>query len=178
MRKPRSVLRSLVCVLVFLIGWLGIVAPPAEAQQTVTLSGRVTDAAGQAVSGAVVDLLRLPGRIWTAGQGTDGNGAYRHSVPPGTYVLKVWPPHGPLIAQNIEELTLSTNTTRNIVLETGVTLSGRVTGPNSQPVPGAWLWIVDSNNVEVSFGAANASGHYSLGCLAEPIKSTCIAKTS
>ena len=105
----------------------------------------------------------MPGRIWTAGQDTDGNGAYRHSVPPGTYVLKVWPPHGPLIAQNIEGLTLSTDTTRNIVLETGVTLSGQVTGPNGQPVPGAWLWLVDSNNVEASFGAANASGLYSLG---------------
>ena len=153
----------LVCVLIFLSGWLEIVAQPAEAQQTVTLSGRVTDSAGQAVPGAVVDLLRLPGRIWTAGQQTDGNGAYRHLVPPGSYALKIWLSHGPLIAQNIEDLTLSTDTTRNVVLEAGVTLSGQVTAPNGQPVPGAWLSIVDSNNVEVGFGAANASGLYSLG---------------
>ena len=38
-----------------------------------------------------------------------------------------------------------------------------MTGPAGQAVPGAWLWIVDVNDVEVSFNAANASGHYSLG---------------
>ena len=161
MYKPTAILRLL--LLVVLLGWLGIMAQSAQAQQTVTLSGRVTDTAGQPVSGAVVDLFRLPGRIWIAGQQTDGNGAYHHSVPPGTYALKVWPSHGPLIAQNIEGRMLSTDTIRNIILETGVTLSGQVTGPNGQPVPRAWLRIVDSNNVEVSFGAANAAGHYSLG---------------
>ena len=118
---------------------------------------------GNAVSGVIVDLFRLPGQIWTSGQDTDANGSYRHSVPPGTYLLKVWPPHGPLIARNIEDLTLSMDTTRNVVLEAGVTLSGRVTGPAGQPVPGAWLWVVDVNDVEVSFGAANETGHYSLG---------------
>ena len=73
------------------------------------------------------------------------------------------PRHGPLISQKIERLTLSTDTTRNFVLETGVTLSGRVTGPTGQAVPGPWLWIVDINDVEVSFNAASESGHYSLG---------------
>ena len=157
MYEPYSVLRPL--ILIFLSGWIGIVAQPAEAQQTVTLSGRVTDAAGQAVSGATVNL-EDPGWV---GQETDANGAYRLSVAPGTYRLRVRPRHGPLISQKIEGLTLSTSTTRNFVLETGVTLSGRVTGPAGQAVPGPWLWIVDINDVEVSFNAASESGHYSLG---------------
>ena len=38
MYEPYSVLRPL--ILIFLSGWIGIVAQPAEAQQTVTLSGR------------------------------------------------------------------------------------------------------------------------------------------
>ena len=160
MPKLCTVLRSL--VLIFLAGWLGIAAPPAEAQQTVTLSGRVTDAAGNAVSGAKLDLFRLPGRIWIDVQNTDGNGAYRFSVPPGTYVLQVVPP-GPFIAQNTEELRLSTHTTRTIVLEAGVTLSGRVTGPAGQPVPWAWLSVSDDEGQEVGFGSANESGYYSLG---------------
>ena len=46
MYKPRFILRSL--LLVFLLGGLEAAAQPAEAQQTVTLSGRVTDAAGNA----------------------------------------------------------------------------------------------------------------------------------
>ena len=160
MPKLRTVLRPL--VLIFLSGWIGIVAPPAEAQQTVTLSGRVTDSAGQPVSGAFVELLRIPGWVWTDGRETAGNGTYRLSVPSGTYALQVKPP-GPHIAQRLEGLSLSTNTTRNIVLETGVTLSGRVTGPNGQPVPWAWVSVRNDEGQEVSFNNANESGHYSLG---------------
>ena len=162
MHQPSSVLRLL--LLIVLIGWLGIVQP-ASAQETVTLSGRVTDVAGQAVPGVPVALLRMPGWIWIDEQETDGNGAYRFSAPSGTYQIDV-KPHGPLIAQRLEGLSLSTNTTRNIVLETGVTLSGRVTGPDGQPVPHAWLWVVDLDQGdyhEVGFGPANATGHYSLG---------------
>ena len=155
MPKLRTVLHSL--ILLFLSGWLGIAAPPAEAQQTVTLSGRVTDSAGQAVSGATVNL-EDPGWV---GQETDSNGNYRLSVPPGTYRLRVRPLRGPLISQKIERLTLSTNTTRNFVLEEGVTLSGQVTA-NGQPVPWVWLWVRNDDQ-EISFNSANESGHYSLG---------------
>ena len=159
MHNLRSVLRPL--VLIFLAGWLGIAAPPAEAQQPVTLSGQVTDAAGNAVPGAHVVLFRLPGWIRIGGQNTDANGTYRFSGPPGTYILQVQP-HGPFITQQIE-LTLSTNTTRNFVLESGVTLSGRVTGPAGQPVPWAFLSVRNEAGQQISFGSANESGHYSLG---------------
>ena len=156
MPKPNTVLRHF--VLVVLLGWLGVNTQPASAQQTITLSGRVTDAAGQAVPGASVNL-EDPGWV---GQETDATGNYRLSVPPGTYRLRVRPRHGPLIAQKIEGLRLSTNTTRNFVLEEGATLSGQMTA-NGQPVPWAWLWVVNDAGQEVSFNAANASGHYSLG---------------
>ena len=155
MHKPNSVL--ILLILVVLLGWLGI-AQPAAAQQTVTLSGRVTDAAGQPVSGASVNL-EDPGWV---GQETDANGNYRLSVSPGTYRLRVRPRHGPLIAQKIEGLRLSTNITRNFVLEEGVTLSGQVTA-NGQPVPWVWLSVVNNAHQEVSFNSANQSGHYSLG---------------
>ena len=46
MHKPNSVLRLL--LLIVLLGWTGVITQPASAQQTVTLSGRVTDTAGQA----------------------------------------------------------------------------------------------------------------------------------
>ena len=156
MPKLCTVLR--LSVLIFMSGWIEIAVQPAAAQQTVTLSGRVTDAAGQAVSGATVNL-EDPGWV---GQETDTNGAYRLAVPPGTYRLRVRPRHGPLISHKIEGLRLSANTTRNFVLETGVTLSGQVTS-NGQPVPWAWLWVTVDANQEVSFNSANESGHYSLG---------------
>ena len=107
-------------------------------------------------------MLRLPGWVWTDGQDTDRNGAYRLSVPSGTYVLQVKIP-GPLIAHRLEGLTLSTHTTRDIVLETGVTLSGRVTGPAGQSVPYAWVTVENDEGQEVSFNNANESGRYSLG---------------
>ena len=114
------------------------------------------------MSGVFVELLRLPGFIWTDGQNTDGNGAYRLSVSPGTYLLQIRPV-GPFIAQKLEGLTLSTNTTHDIVLETGVTLSGRVTGPAGQPPSWAWVSVRNGAGQEVGFGLTNASGHYSLG---------------
>ena len=159
MPKLHAVLRSL--SLLFLSSWVGVVAQPVEAQQTVTLSGRVTDTAGQPVSGALVALKRLPGWAWVDGQDTAGNGTYRFSVPPGTYALEVQP-HGPFITQQIE-LTLSTDTTRNFVLESGVTLSGQVTGPTGQPVPWAFLSVHNEAGQQISFGSADDSGRYSLG---------------
>ena len=159
MPNPHTVLRSL--VLIFLSSWIGIAAQPAEAQQTVTLSGRVTDSAGQAVPGALVALKRLPGGVWVDGQDTDATGAYRFSVPPGTYSLEVQP-HGPFITQQIE-LTLSTDTTRNFVLESGVTLSGQVTDPAGQPVPWAWVSVRNDAGQAISFGSADDDGRYSLG---------------
>ena len=158
MHKPSSVLRLL--LLVTFVGGLGIVQP-AAAQQTVTLSGRVTDSAGNTVSGRRLRLRRLPDWVWVDGQETDGKGAYHFSVPPGIYILQVQPP-GPLIAQEIE-LTLSTNTTRNIVLESGVTLSGRVTDSTGQPVPWVWLSIRNDAGQQISFGSTDDSGRYSLG---------------
>ena len=156
MLKLPSVLRSL--ILVFLSGWIGIATQLAAAQQTVTLSGRVTDAAGNAVSGATVSLEDPE---WVARE-TDANGNYRLSVSPGTYRLRVQPPHGPLIAQRIEGVQLSAPTTRNFSLEAGVTLSGQVTA-NGQPVPYAWVSVHAGDYQEISFRSANASGHYSLG---------------
>ena len=157
MPRSSSVLRLL--LLVVLLGRLGI-AQPSEAQQTVALSGRVTDTAGQAVSGVHVSLHRLPDWIWIGGQDADGNGTYRFSVSPGTYMLQVWS-HGQFIPQK-HELTLSTNATQNIVLETGVTLSGQVTGPGGQPPSGVYLSVRDDAGQEISFDWTG-DGHYSLG---------------
>ena len=142
MPKLNPVLRLLVlvCVLVFLIGWVGMVAQPSEAQQTVTLSGRVTDSAGQAVSDTYVFLDRLPEGISAGEQHMDGNGAYRLSAPPGTHLLRVRYQPRPLFDPRVE-LTLLTNATRNIVLEAGVTLSGwmRRTRPSvSMASPVCW----------------------------------------
>lgn len=43
-----------------------------------------------------------------------------------------------------------------------MTLSGQVTA-NGQPVPRAWMTIVNDDYQEISFASLNESGHYSLG---------------
>ena len=91
MQNPRSVLRSL--ILLFLSGWLGIAAQPAAAQQTVTLSGRVIDAAGQAVPDALV-CAHLPTEAWWEGDcaETESVGTFQLRVAPdAVYIVRVRP---------------------------------------------------------------------------------------
>ena len=92
MPKQYSVLRPL--ILLFLSGWLGIVTQPAEAQQTVTLSGRVTDSAGNAVSDAQV-CAHLPTEEWWEGicfWQTEPNGSFQLRVAPDAiYIVRVHP---------------------------------------------------------------------------------------
>ncbi len=90
MLKLPSVLRSL--ILVFLSGWIGIATQPAAAQQTVTLSGRVTDTAGRAVPDALV-CASLPPEEWWAGTcaETESEGNFQLRVPPAVYTVTVRP---------------------------------------------------------------------------------------
>ena len=90
MHEPRSILCSL--TLLFLSGWVGIAAQPAAAQQTVTLSGRVTDSAGNAVSDAQV-CARLPAeRLWEGHCSETGSrGRFQLSVAPAVYIVTATP---------------------------------------------------------------------------------------
>ncbi len=93
MPKPSFILRLL--LLVFLSGGLWVAAQPAEAQQTVTLSGRVIDAAGNAVSDARVCAQLSTERAWWTGFCTDSEsgGGFQLTVPPDAeYVITVRPP--------------------------------------------------------------------------------------
>ena len=88
MSKPHSVLRSL--ILICLSGWVGIAAQPAAAQQTVTLSGRVTDSAGQPVPDADVCAHLLTERWWDGTcTGSERGGIFQLRVAPAEYVVTV-----------------------------------------------------------------------------------------
>ena len=90
MNKLSTVLRPL--LLVFLSGGLWVAAQPAAAQQTVTLSGRVTDAAGNAVLDARV-CAHLSTEQWWEGfcSGTEARGRFQLQVRPAEYVVTVRP---------------------------------------------------------------------------------------
>ena len=90
MKKLSTILCLL--LLVFLSGWLWV-AQLAEAQQTVTLSGRVADSAGQPVPDAWV-CAHLPTEGWWEGtcfHGTEADGSFQLQVRPAEYVVTVRP---------------------------------------------------------------------------------------
>ena len=89
MKKLSFILRPLLPIV--LLGWLGL-AQPAAAQQTVTLSGRVTDAVGNAVPDALV-CAHLPTEQWWEGfcYETEAEGSFQLRVPPAEYVVTVRP---------------------------------------------------------------------------------------
>ena len=90
MYTPGSILRPL--LLVVLLGGLGVAAQPAAAQQTVTLSGRVTDSTGNAVPGALV-CAHLSTEQWWEGScyETEAGGRFQLQVRPAEYVITVRP---------------------------------------------------------------------------------------
>ena len=78
-------------LMVVLLSWLGV-AQPAAAQQTVTLSGRVTDSAGNAVPDAQV-CAHLPAKEWREGfcSHTEPTGSFQLRVAPAVYVVTATP---------------------------------------------------------------------------------------
>jgi len=146
-----------VCLLELLVPF-----SPVWAQQEVTLSGRVTDQAGQPVEGAFIFFEQI-GFIFVTGDNTASDGSYQLSAPPGTYRLTVVPNRGPLIPLVIEPFTLTGNTTRDFVLEKGFTLSGQVTDSSGAPVAHVFLSVEDAEFRQVSRGSADNEGRYSLG---------------
>ena len=83
--------------MLFLSGWLGIAAQLTEAQQTVTLSGRITDSAGQPVPDANVCAHLLTERWWDgfcSDSASDG-GFQLRVAPDAVYAVRI-NPHAPL----------------------------------------------------------------------------------
>lgn len=136
---------------------------PVPAPATVTLSGRVTDRAGQPVEGAQVFLQKMPGFVYVKGADTQKDGSYRlQQLPSGSYRLVVNPRKGPWVPQYLEQIALPADTHRNFALEGGVTLSGRVTDASGNAVPRAYVSVRRPDG-EVSFANGDMTGRYSLG---------------
>lgn len=72
---------------------LFVPSSPLQAQQEVTLSGRISGQAGQPVEGVSVNLNQTSGAFVT-GMATLSDGSYQLSAPPGTYRLTVVPNRG------------------------------------------------------------------------------------
>ncbi len=144
-----------------------------------TLSGRVTDAAGAPVEGALVQAWQTAGQ---PGQGrADAKGRYRiDGLPPGAAVVL---PHadgmylpgsparpvealaaGEAPVSQVAMLVAGEEAVLDLVLAPGVSVEGRVVDGDGRPVEGAGVWVWPGGGVPVpsatdgSFRAVAAPG--------------------
>ena len=133
------------------------------------LTGRVTDVNGNAIVGAVVDVVRNDGATATEVE-TDGNGNYEvDDVPVGQDTVTVTPPD----TTNLEPASASFTITvmngepgtanQDFVLSTpAATLSGVVQLANGQVVSGAEVTLTDKQGNVVASASTDDAGEYHL----------------
>lgn len=108
-----------------------------------TVGGRVTDAAGRPVRGAVVVLDEVGGGEASALTLSDGEGAYSFAVSPaGTYTLSAFADG---LEAAVAVLTVAGDTARDLTLSaSAVAVTGAATGPDGGPLVGATVRAFDS----------------------------------
>jgi len=136
-----------------------------------TVSGRVTDAAGNPVANAGVWVWSVVTRHWGGSTRTDAQGNYTLAgLVPDTYTLTVDPPATTSFASFRTfgvVIALGQTTVVNATLQAGGTVSGRVTDAAGNPVANAdvWLWDPVSGGGSSTF-RTNSQGDYTVTGLA------------
>ncbi|UCE17766.1 MAG: carboxypeptidase regulatory-like domain-containing protein [Gemmatimonadota bacterium] len=113
----------------------------ATSDTTVFLSGQVTDPGGNPVEGVSIRATDWLNNRQGYGATTE-DGIYRITLARGTYILEVSSPWGSeLLDRTIFDVEVPSDTNLDIVLETGLTLAGRITYPDSDPAADVHLWL-------------------------------------
>ena len=151
-----------------------------------TISGRVTDGAANGVDGVPVELFGLP-FDWNTCRPmaiTDANGYYKIASFPGNYQVQVnlrdfnqnpidALPDGWLPVRNFRSNSYDFNKTvtlvpgapltgKDVVLEAGGTISGRVTDGQGNPVYQAVVTAHTANGGQACYGYTDANGDYEI----------------
>ena len=130
----------------------------------VTISGRVTDQAGNPVENAHVSLFGPEGQ--NSGS-TDAGGNYSLLIRPGSYNLNVNPPEGaPLLSEDRNDLEVFGDLTLDISLLDGAIVSGVVRGSDGQRVEDALVSLNDPETFHGRQSGTDADGFYNI--LIEP----------
>ena len=99
------------------------------------LSGRVTGPTGAGIPQAGL-TIRNADTGDAYGAGTDQDGNYRQTLPPGTYIINVGPPPTSRLGfKEIKDVRVVANKTLDIALDAQVGISGRVLDPDGKTVP-------------------------------------------
>ena len=129
------------------------------------LSGWVTDQAGAAISGVVVELIDPATGESIASATTDSNGSYALPVAEGTYNVLVNPPSssgfGPSVALN-QIISADKNLDFVLVPAGIITLSGKVLDPLGNNVPGQYITLTPWGGGPSTATRTDSSGDYLL----------------
>ncbi len=133
-----------------------------------TLSGFVRDTGGTGIPDADLNVDdELTGeRVYTPTDNSDASGFYSVVIPAGVYTLTYRPPQGEkLVPVEIRGVVFNANQTRDVILEPGFLVSGRVEDNQGQPVVDADLdFDVSANGAPVVTpnDNTNSNGDYQI----------------
>ena len=146
-----------------------------SAQAPVTITGKVTDNDANPIADVQLKFRDSATQQLQATTETAGDGSYSVSVPPSTYDIQVNPPpQGPWLSQTLFGVSLMSDTTLDIVLVPGgtVTFSGQLLDRDGAPVAGQVVVLSgtqpgqpsgsDQTDAGGNFSIAVAPGDYRL----------------
>jgi protocatechuate 3,4-dioxygenase beta subunit len=141
------------------------------------VSGYILDSDGHRLAGAMV-IFNEPSIIPAVY--SDNSGYYQSFAPSGTYHINVWPPYNTnYMSYDEAALTVDSDITKNITLETGYKVYGFVTDSHGTPMVGAVVALNDyysgwyTNNtgyyfVSVPAGTYTIQSHPRVGTFSGP----------
>lgn len=134
-------------------------------QGTAVITGKVTDTTGAAIAGASVQLKDGTSNIGTAAT-TTADGSYTiNKVEAGSYTLEASAEgYDTASTEAFDVADGETIADKNISLEKAVrvTISGKVTDVDGQPIKGYVSVYVSQNGVNVGHGTVNEAGEFTL----------------
>ncbi|TRO54697.1 hypothetical protein E2P63_00765, partial [Candidatus Bathyarchaeota archaeon] len=131
-------------------------SPNAQPAASYKISGYVLDEDGNGIEGAHI-IFNVPEIVPSAT--SDLSGYYEITAPAGTYHVNVWPPFDSnYISYDESGLTVGSDITKNITLQSGYKVSGWISDTSKNPVVGAVVLLGDHGSGWFS----NSSGYYFL----------------
>ena len=128
--------------------------------------GMVTDTSGAPIPEVGIEVVDAATEDWVAGGGTNGQGEYRVTVPPGTYNVYFWPWQTRYIAKQVNNVVVNADYYLDITLQAGSLVDGTVTNEDSTPLErvGVIAFEVGTWNV-VAGTSTDEDGYYAFGLL-------------
>lgn len=126
------------------------------------LTGTVTGG-GSGLQNVWVDAMVSSSFMWAGGDVTNSSGNYTIAGLNGTYDITAWPPWDSDYAQSTAtSVAVTTATTKDFTLSTGLSVSGQVLNSSPTGVANAWVSINDTGYTSWFGRETNSTGNYKI----------------